>query len=322
MRANLTPLILFTILGTGCGGVPTDAYEGSPQALSVGPAFPSVIPLPDGFWPEGIDFGRGTTFYVGSLATGAIWRGDARTGTGGLLVPEQPGLEMVGLKYDARGDRLFVAGGFSGLAFVYDATSGAQLAAYALGAPGASLVNDVVVLRDAAYFTDSFNDVLYRIPLTRSGGLPPQSAVEVLPLTGDFESVANTPVGNANGIVATPDGRQLIIVNTTTGVLYRVDPQTGVATEIDVSGGSLEGGDGMLLIGKRLYVVLGHLNAIAEVVLSPDLASGEIVRLLTSPNLQFPSTIARLGNTLYAVNARFDVTPGPDVQYDVITISR
>jgi streptogramin lyase len=96
-----------------------------------------VIALPNGFWPEGITFGRGTTFYVGSLSTGAIFRGDARTGAGDLLVPPQPGREQVGLKYDQRCDRLVVAGGMTGQAYVYDASTGATLAVYQLADPAA-----------------------------------------------------------------------------------------------------------------------------------------------------------------------------------------
>ena len=316
MRAHATCITLLSLLLAACSGAETT--DPNPLASSsLGVAYPAVIALPEGFWPEGIDFGRGTTFFVSSLATGAIWRGDARTGAGGVLVAAQ-GVESVGLAYDAWANRLVVAGGFSGQAFVYDATTGARLAAYQLGAPGMSLVNDVVVSDDAAYFTDSFNDVLYRIPFG-PGALPSQADVQTLPLTGDYQSVPSE-IGNANGIVATPDGRWLIVVNTATGALYRVDPGTGAATSLEVTGGSLDGGDGMLLLGHRLYVVQGHLNQITEVQLSPDFGNGTIVRALTSPDLQFPSTIARLGNTLYAVNARFDVVPAPDVQYHVVAL--
>ena len=52
--------------------------------------FPAVIQLPIGFQPEGIEIGRGTTFYVGSVATGAIFRGDLRTGAGGVFVSPSP----------------------------------------------------------------------------------------------------------------------------------------------------------------------------------------------------------------------------------------
>src|SRR3954454_10057869 len=36
--------------------------------------FPDQIDLPNGFFPEGIESGRGTTFFVGSLIDGAILR--------------------------------------------------------------------------------------------------------------------------------------------------------------------------------------------------------------------------------------------------------
>ena len=52
--------------------------------------FPETLPLPNGFQPEGISIGNGTTFYVGSIPTGAVYRGDLRTGTGAVLVPGDP----------------------------------------------------------------------------------------------------------------------------------------------------------------------------------------------------------------------------------------
>ncbi|CAN5356742.1 hypothetical protein BH24GEM3_BH24GEM3_11190 [soil metagenome] len=324
MRTPTTAMILLTLAIAGCAGdVPTTPPSASEHAAQAS-AFPEVIALPNGFFPEGIDFGRGTTFYVGSLATGAIFRGDARTGTGDLLVPAQPGREAVGLKYDQRSDRLFVAGGFTGQAYVYDASTGATLAVYPLADPadGATLVNDVVVLKDAAYFTDSFRPVIYRVPLGKHGALPPAGAVEEIPLTGDFEFIPDAPFGNANGIAATPNGKQLIVVNMATGKLYLVDPETGRATEIDLGGGSVPDGDGILLLGHTLYVVQGPLNQIAVVRLSPHLTSGVIERAITDPDLQFPSTIARFGSALYAVNARFDVEPGPEVEYQVVRVSR
>ena len=46
-------------------------------------SFPEVIPLPNGFQPEGIAINSSGTFYVGSIPTGAIYRGDLATGAGG-----------------------------------------------------------------------------------------------------------------------------------------------------------------------------------------------------------------------------------------------
>ena len=149
--------------------------------------FPDTIRLPDGWQPEGIASGRGTSLYVGSIPTGAVWKGDARTGQGDVLVPPRPGeRNAIGIKVDKR-NRLFVAGGPTGKAFVYDARTGEDLASYQLAAPGAAtFVNDVVVTSKAAWFTDSRAAQLYALPLGRHGGLPDQDEVRTLPLTGDF----------------------------------------------------------------------------------------------------------------------------------------
>jgi sugar lactone lactonase YvrE len=321
MRTFIAPTVLAALSLIGCSAENQLAPESADLGAGSAAAFPEVIALPDGFWPEGIAFGRGPTFYVTSLATGAIFRGDARTGAGGLLVPAQPGREVVGLEYDTRNERLVVAGGFTGQAYIHDAATGATLAVYQLADPteGLTLVNDVVLTSGAAYLTDSYRPVLYRIPLPPSGAIPAATDIQVLPISGDFEFDPATPIGNANGIAASPDERHLVVMNTANGKLYRVDARTGHATEVDLSGASLAG-DGLLLVGQTLYVVEGPFNQITVIRLDPELAAGVVERILSDADLQFPSTIARFGNALYAVNARFDVTPGPDVQYQVVRL--
>lgn len=79
-----------------------------------------------------------------------------------MLVAARAGRSAIGLKAD-RG-RLFVAGGQTGKAFAYDAKSGRTIATYQLSS-GGSFVNDVVVTPRAAWFTDSFKPVLYRVAL-------------------------------------------------------------------------------------------------------------------------------------------------------------
>jgi len=282
-------------------------------------AFPDVIPLPNGFQPEGIASGTGTTFYVGSIPTGAVYRGDLRTGEGEILVPAQAGRAAIGLKYDERTGLLFVAGGPTGYAYVYNGETGANVAEIQL-TTGPSFINDVVVTRDAAYFTNSFQPVIYRVPLANNGELPPNPTSEEIPLSGDYQFTAGA--FNANGIAATPNGKTLIIVNSTEGALYNVDPTTGIATRIDLGGGSVPNGDGILLQGKTLYVVQNQLNQIAVVELNSDFTEGTIVDTITSSAFRVPTTIARFGNSLYAVNARFGTPPTPDTEYEVVRVPR
>ena len=281
--------------------------------------FPDLIRLPDGWQPEGIAAGRGTSLYVGSIPTGAVWKGDARTGQGDVLVPGQPGVRSaIGIKVDRR-NRLFVAGGATGKAFVYDARTGADLASYQLATPGAAtFVNDVVVTRKAAWFTDSSAAQLYALPLGRHGGLPDQDEVRVLPLKGDFQLATGGP--NLNGIVAARDGRVLLAVQTVTGKLFRINPRTGVAREVDLGGATLANGDGMLLAGRVLFVVQNRLNQIAVVKLSRSLDRGRLVATITDPDFDVPTTIAFQAGSLYAVNARFGTTDPQPARYDVVKV--
>ncbi len=59
-------------------------------ALAAGQSVPDVIPLPNGFFPEGIAVAEEHTFYTGSLVDGAICSGDLRTGEG--AIPASPGI--------------------------------------------------------------------------------------------------------------------------------------------------------------------------------------------------------------------------------------
>jgi sugar lactone lactonase YvrE len=285
-------------------------------AASRGNPFPARIDLPDGFSPEGIDI-VGITFYVGSIPTGAIYRGDLRSGEGRVIVPGGGGRMAIGVDVDQRG-RIFVAGGPTGKAFVYDAATGAELASYQLTATSPpTFVNDVTVTRHAAYFTDSLKAFLYRVPISRNG--TPGENSEALPLRGDITYREGL---NVNGIDATPNGKILILVQSNTGQLFRVDAATGIADTIDLGGGTVPAGDGILLHGKTLYVVQNRENRIAVVALAPNLESGSLVGTITSPSFDVPTTIAKHGNRLYAVNARFSTPPTATTDYWVTKVQR
>ena len=254
-------------------------------------AFPDRIDLPNGFSPEGIAIGRGTTFYTGSLSGQGIWRGDLRTGDGGLLV-ESDG-PFVGMKVDAT-NHLWVAGGPAGNGYVFDAATGDPLNVIQLAPVGeASFVNDVVVTGEAAWFTDSFRGVIYRVDL----GTSQVTEVDLTAL-----APAEPNVFRLNGIDATPNGKTLIAVNSTDGELYRINASTEDASVIDMGGASVAG-DGILLAGHTLFAVRNQ-DHVAVIDLAPDLSSGTIVDQLTG-DFDVPTTVARHGSSLYVVNAAF-----------------
>jgi hypothetical protein len=296
-------------------------------------AYPDVLSLPTGFQPEGIAIGHGNTFYVGSLYGGAVYRGSLRTGEGEVLIPQEPGARMtVGLAFDRRSSLLFAAGGFTGAGFVYDAEAGTVEGVYPFATPGLSFVNDVVTTEHAAYFTDSFEPRLYKVPLGPAGRPSDPTQVGHVPLSGEFQSVSQCPLPgipaaiNVNGIDATPSGEHLIVVNYCLGTLYRVDPETGFAKLIDLGGATVPWGDGLLLDGQELYVAQSFPNQIAVIRLNAQMDAGVLTRVITDPGLRIPTTMGDFGSTLYVVNGRFDVAPpdqpAPSIDFEVVGIPK
>ena len=298
----------------------------APEARAQGerPVYPDLIQLPQGFGPEGIAVGNGSTFYVGAAigsdpsVLGQILVGDLRTGNFSQLVGPT-GMHALGIKFDSRSNLLFVAGGPTGTGRVYDATSGDQVAFYQFRVPGSgpTFINDVVVTRDAAYFTDSARAFFYRVALGWQSDPSGQfDEIPLPPLIFGPAFGACGPGPRANGIAADPSGKYLIIGNSSHGKLYRMDTATHTVVEIEHIGGLLCGADGLVLDGKTLYVVQNVNNRVAVVELSPDFSSGAITRYITepftsNPATKVPTTIAEFGDSLYAVTGGF-APPAPD----------
>lgn len=317
---------------------PNEGFEGVEQsqtrtafALSTGrmnviadsPPFPATINLPDGFAGEGItDSPDGKSFFAGSLSDGRIAKGNLRSGEVEVFVDSPAIVPAVGLDADLKSGQLFVAGGPSGQAAAYDLRTGEVTEVFTFADPGTSFINDVIVTRDGAFFTDSFNGVLHVVPLDRRGNL---GEPYVLSLSGP---AGETPGQfNNNGIVARSNGRQLIVVNTTTGVLAEINPKTGASRAIDTGGVIFASGDGMVLEGRDLYVLKngafpGTVNEVVHVKLRSNLLKGNIVRSFTDPLFETATTLIKFGPRFAAVNAQFAGAPIDDGFEVVITLGR
>ncbi|MQA98175.1 MAG: superoxide dismutase [Streptosporangiales bacterium] len=285
-------------------------------AASSRSAAPTLIRLPDGFQPEGITI-KGHFAYVGSLRDGSIYRADLRTGEG-RIISMGPGTPSVGLKIDDQA-RLWVSGRANG-ARVVDSRTGTILMEYTLATATPTFVNDVVLTPRAAWFTDSLQPTLYGLPFGRGGSMPSPDAVVRLPLGGDWNQVPD--VNNANGIARTPDGEALLVVQSATGLLHRVDPKTGATRVVDLGGEQLTNGDGLLVIGTTLYVVQNRLNTVSVFRLASDGSRGTLQTRITDPRFDVPTTVAATRDRLYLPNARFGTEPTPETRYDVVAVGR
>ena len=279
-----------------------------------------TFPLPgEEVYPEGVAYQPATgDFFVGSTQNGAVFRGnvgepgvEAET----LLEPGADGRDMaIGMKVDDQG-LLFVAGGETGRMFVYDTNTGELVDRFDNGAD-MTFVNDVALTPDgSAFFTDSMNPELYRVFPDGSGGYEAESY-----LNFDGTPAEYGEGFNLNGIAATPDGRYLIVINSTSGRLFRIDTQSKEVVGIDTGGADLTNGDGILLLGRTLYVVRNQHELIVPVELSPDYASGTAGEGFTYDSFMYPTTIAAYDGRLLAVNSQFDAREGgtpPELPFTV-----
>lgn len=277
-------------------------------------SFPETITLPGATSAEGIATGIGSSFFAGDLFKGDIYQGDLRSGSASLFIDAPDGRMAVGLRVDVPHDLLFVAGGFTGQGYVYDARTGGDVAVLQLADPTlGTVINDVIVADGAAWFTDSFQPHLYRVPIGADGSIGVPSTLVVsgpaAHLSGPF---------NLNGIAATPNGRTLIVAHSGDGALYTVDPVTGASAAI--AGANVPDVDGILFEAGRLWAVQNS-NQVTELRLSPDLSSATVERVITSGQFQVPTTVARQGSRLAVVNAKFDTGfPPTATSFEVVIV--
>jgi sugar lactone lactonase YvrE len=230
-----------------------------------------------------------------------------------LFIDAPAGRMAVGMAADLRHDLLFVAGGFTGQAYVYDLGTGASVASYDLGDPETSIINDVTVTKAGAWFTDSFQARLYFVPVSRAG-VPGSS--RTLALSGPAADTSGE--FNLNGIQATANGKTLIVAHSANGQLYTVDPRTGASATI--AGVSVPGVDGIVLEGRRLWAVQ-NTNQVTRIRLRRHLTSVVVDKVITSDLFQVPTTAALFGRRLAVVNAKFDtgIPPTAD-QYEIVLV--
>jgi hypothetical protein len=280
-----------------------------------GPA-PTRIDLPDGWQPEGITT-DGDRLYVGSLADGALWKANPHTGKGRILARGRTGRVAVGVEYDAWHDLIWVAGGDTNTIRAHSARTGRVRATYRFPSVSPRFLNDLVVTRVGVYATDSRNQELAVVPFRKDGSLRRPRAARTLPLTG---ALVYADGFNLNGIVRSK-GR-LLAVQSNTGTLFRINKRTGVTRALDLGGYLLSNGDGLEIRRDRLFVVRNQANLVAVLDLDRRLTRGTLLRELTSPDFDVPTTVALEQRRLWAVNARFGTTPTPTTDYWITRVPR
>jgi Cu-Zn family superoxide dismutase len=255
--------------------------------------------------PEGIAW-DGRHFYVGAIGDGTIYRGTLGDRTVHTFIQGVPGERAaVGLKtFDGR---LYVAGGPTGMIFVYDLKH-PKADPITLDTGTGGFLNDLVVTgRGDVYVTDSFRPTLWHVAadqVKRHGTVDPIAVSPEIPYTaGNF---------NLNGIVASRGGHELLVVNTVDGRLYRIrEPATSSRKITLVKAPALVGGDGMIIDDGRLVVVRGNPATLTFLRLSSARSRARITDVDTDRTLRGPSTVAAAGPRYLVVNADFTNSARP-----------
>ncbi|HET6653420.1 MAG TPA: hypothetical protein VFH10_12320 [Nocardioides sp.] len=318
MSRRLVPLALTLALGLApVVAVTTGATAGQAERR----AAPSrTVDLPDGWQPEGVTTGRRGKVYSGSLADGSILRLNPRTNRTVVLPDSAVGKPSVGLDYDKRRRILWVAGGPEGEIRAVRLGTGEVLRTYTLpAAANDRFVNDLVVTSGAVYATDSANQELGVVELPAGLTLPPSGAATLLPLTGELVYQDGF---NANGIVESNRGNWLVLVQSNTGRLFRVNAATGRTLQIDLDGRRVRNGDGLEAKGDLLYVVRNANNRIDVYDLKRNVRSGDRVKVIRTPDFDTPTTATVVRRSLWVANARFGVDDPETASYWLTRVDR
>lgn len=274
-------------------------------------------------FPEAVDADLTTRdFFVSSASTGTIYRGHVDSPSLAVfLAGGADGRESaLGLALDRQGS-LFIAGGATGIAFVYGLGTGRLLGRfapppgddYSRGMPGESLLNDVAICRDAAYFTDSFRPMIYRLRASALGShfdkdavldpwldLRAGAVIDYRPRPGPLGAM------NLNGIVATPDRRYLLTIQMNTGYLYRIAIDSRAIQRVKVVGDDLVGGDGLVLSDHTLLVIRSGREQIVRLEMSRTWTQATKQTFPSPPGLLAPTGGAILDDRLLVVNSQLD----------------
>ena len=273
--------------------VPAAACEDSGYAITIngGNAFPESVAADHDY------------IYTGSIDDGTIYRGHLGAKKLDPFLPAgQDGrTQATGIK--VTGDRLLVAGAFTGRFFIYT-KAGKLVSAYSVPDTGEqTLVNDAAVTASGdVYITDSFRAVVYRIPAAEVHA-PATSTHRTLQVAYHLpDYVAGQ--SNGNGIAANPDDNSLIIGYYYSGALYRLTLATGQVSKIDSP--ALTSADSIVLQGNTLYLARAVNNNVTTLRLSSDVTRATVVSERTFPGADTTTGIALSGDRLLVTNSQMD----------------
>ena len=285
----------------------------------------TTYPLPGAnLFPEGFGWDSATgNVFVGSLGDGSVVRfnvSDAASATVFSAGGADGRTQTLGVRADH--GLVYVAGGATGKVWVYDEATGALKAELWDGRTD-GLLNDFAFLPDGtAFVTDTLQPILWRIAPDSTGAL---QITDWLDFTGTaFQYTPGAP--EADGIVASKDGRYLILGSLSSGKLFRVGIASRNVTQVDTGGADLTNADGMDLHRTTLYVVRNANNEIVRLQLADYGHKATVVSRTSDPSWLFPTSAITVGKQMLVLNSQLNLLFGgggtPVLPFTVSSITR
>ena len=264
-----------------------------------------------GLYPEGLAFdARSRTLFTTAMLKGTVFRValDGRAfevfseaGAHGLT-------SSTGLKVNEATRQLVVCGGVTGLVHVFDVDTGRVIGRYSNGLVNAApdtvvpnpaaptFVNDVAFAHGDAFITDSYKPVLYRLTaavlargtVAELGQLEPWLPLDGTPI--NYQEYGTSPGRfNLNGILATPNERFLLVVQTNTGKLFRIEAVTREI--IELAGHGNPGGDGLAYLSDTdvLSIDMSKERSLTRLRLSAEYDAYEVIGEYDMPDNASPT---------------------------------
>lgn len=281
------------------------AAIGAGQALAAEP-----VSVGEKTFPESITSTSDGTLYIGSLATGNVYRAaPGATNAELFITKEQAKTNMVlGVLADEKTSTLWVCSSIFGQQGAppaelkaFDLSSGEQKGNYAFGG-GSPVCNDVAIAADGTLYATSTSDgKIFRL---KAGA----SALD--------EWLGTTPElqGGIDGIAF--DNGEMYVNNVQKGTLFRVavnaDGSAGALTQIN-TGGDLQGPDGMRPASKGgLWIAQNRAGTVTHAAINGDTATMTTIK----DGLDSPPAITEQGGNVWVIEAKFRFLFGPDAGKD------
>lgn len=269
-------------------------------------------------YPEGTAwYGSSGVFFVSSVTTGTISKVDAN-GNYSVFYEDRSLKSSYGMKVDEARHKLWVCTGDANYSIYsdpatykklirligLDLSSGQKTDDIDLSnlVEGKHFANDLTL--DASgniYITDSYSPVIYKVNK--------QMQASVLSTNELFKSI---DVG-LNGIVWHPGG-YLIVAHSTNGALYKVRLDNPNMVQTIETGVFFPGADGLLLDGEGNLALVQNkgTNKVFQLRSFNNWNAAKVIAgTLLVDRFDNPTTLAKKGNQLYALNAKLNELTDP-----------